>query len=47
MLALVIFEILRQGQLTGGSELTLSRKINTSQVIPALEVVGGMGCCPD
>lgn len=41
MLALVIFEILRQGQLTGGSELALSRKINTPQVVSALEAVGG------
>jgi len=41
MLALIIFEVLRQVQLRGGSELTLSRKINTSQAVSALEVVVG------
>ena len=41
MLALIMFEILRQVQLGGGSELTLSRKINTSQAVSALEVVVG------
>ena len=43
MLALIIFEILRQVQLTGGSELTLSRKSNTSQVVSTLEAVVGDG----
>ena len=40
MLTLVIFEILRQGQSTGGSELTLSRK---NQHLPSSFCIGGGG----
>ena len=46
MLALVIVEILRLVQLTGGSELWLSRRINTSQGVPASEVGCGGGVLP-
>lgn len=37
---LVIFEILKLVQLTEDSELSLSRRINTSQRVPSLMVLG-------
>ena len=43
MLDLVIFEILKLVQLTEDSELSLSRRINTSQRVPSLKMVLGQG----